>query len=232
MVNLKLKQHLFFDFDDTLWDFEKNSAIVLKDLFTEFELETKLKTDFDTFYRHYKTVNQVLWSKYYKKQIDKTYLRNHRFNEAFKLFDYDNYQENLLVTEQYLFRSPKGTLLKENCLEVLDYLHQKYHLHIITNGFKEVQYIKLNGSGIKKYFKNVIISEEHQLTKPDEKIFRLAETLALTKHQHCVMIGDNLESDIQGASNAGWEAIYFSEQSQHDFNYPQIKNLIELKSIF
>jgi putative hydrolase of the HAD superfamily len=232
MVNLKLKQHLFFDFDDTLWDFEKNSAIVLKDLFAEFELETKLKTDFNTFHQQYKTVNQVLWSQYYKKQIDKTYLRNHRFNEAFKLFNYDNYHENLVVTEQYLIRSPKGTLLKENCVEVLDYLHQKYHLHIITNGFKEVQDIKLNGSGIKKYFKNVIISEEHQLTKPDKKIFRLAEEFTSTKNQHCVMIGDSLESDIQGASNAGWEAIYFSESGAKDFAGHQIKNLMELKSIF
>ncbi len=232
MVHLKLKQHLFFDLDDTLWDFEKNSAVVLQDLFTEFDLEKKLNTTFQNFHTQYKQINQSLWSKYYKKEIDKTFLRNHRFNEAFKLFNYDNYTENLAITEQYLFRSPNGKLLKENCLEVLEYLNQKYQLHIITNGFKEVQHIKLNASGIKKYFKHIIISEEHALTKPDTKIFRLAEEMALTKHTHCVMIGDNLESDIAGAHNAGWDSIYFSESDTKDYSGHQIKNLKELKSIF
>lgn len=232
MAGLKHRQHLFFDLDDTLWDFEKNSSVVLKDLFVEFELSDKLKTDFDSFYVTYKKINHGLWSQYYKKQVDKAFLRNNRFNEAFKQFNYDNYEENLLVTEQYLDRSPRGTHLKDGCIETLDYLKDKYTLHIITNGFKEVQGIKLNGCGLQDYFSQVIISEEHFLTKPDKEIFRLAESFAGTHAADCVMIGDNYESDIEGALNAGWEAIYFADDNTRGHQGNFISKLEELKSIF
>jgi putative hydrolase of the HAD superfamily len=231
MADLRHKKHLFFDLDDTLWDFQKNSGIVLAQLFEEFELATKLNTDYAVFLQTYKRINLEFWSKYYTKQIDKHYLRNHRFNETFKAFGYDNYEENLVITSQYLDRAPRETHLKEGCIEVLDYLKHKYQLHIITNGFLEVQHIKLDGSGLRNYFNQIIISEEHQLVKPEEKIFRLAEFLAGAEKNDCVMIGDSFESDITGAINAGWEAIHLNE-NQKDVAVKNIKHLTELKQIF
>ena len=230
--DLTNKKHLFFDLDDTLWDFEKNSGIVLKQLFLEFDLENKLKTDFDNFSKVYKKTNHQLWQQYSKKEIDKHHLRNNRFNIVFNKFDYDNYNENLEVTEHYLNRAPKGTHLKDGCIETLDYLKTNYHLHIITNGFKEIQAIKIDGCGLRDYFKNIIVSEEHQLSKPEEKIFRLAETFADAKQEECVMIGDNYESDIVGALNAGWEAIYFAEEKPESYSGRHILNLIDLKKLF
>lgn len=231
MVNLKNKKHLFFDLDDTLWDFEKNSSSILKEIFIQFDLEIKLQTSFINFYKEYKEINNQLWNKYYKKEIDKTYLRNHRFNEAFKRFNYSNYEENLLVTEQYLKQSPRGKILKEGCIETLDYLKIRYKLNIITNGFKEVQNIKIDSCGLRPYFSKIIISEEYNLTKPDEQIFRLAELLTNTNSEECLMIGDNLESDVKGALNAGWEAIYISDIKSNDFKGLHIKKLIELKTL-
>jgi putative hydrolase of the HAD superfamily len=231
MGGLTNKQHVFFDLDDTLWDFEKNSERVLRQLFDEFFLAQKLHCEFDVFYQRYKIENKNLWSLYYQKKIDKQFLRNHRFNTVFKLFGYDDYDRNLLISEQYLKRSPNGTVLKDNCFVVLDYLKQRYHLHIITNGFKDVQDIKLKASGIQHYFNNVIISEAHQLSKPDERIFRLAEKMAATSKQHCVMIGDNLESDITGALNAGWEAIHYADNKDANYKGLHISDLIELKSL-
>ena len=84
--DLKNKKHLFFDLDDTLWDFEKNSGIVLQQLFLEFDLENKLKTDFDNFSTVYKKTNHQLWQQYSKKEIDKNHLRNHRFNIVFNKY--------------------------------------------------------------------------------------------------------------------------------------------------
>jgi putative hydrolase of the HAD superfamily len=231
MANLRHKKHLFFDLDDTLWDFQKNSGIVLAQLFEEFELATKLTTDYPVFLQTYKRINLDFWSKYYTKQIDKQYLRNHRFNETFKAFGYDNYEENLVITSQYLSRAPRETHLKEDCIEVLDYLKDKYQLHIITNGFLEVQHIKLDGSGLRSYFNQIIISEEHQLIKPEEKIFRLAEFLTGAEKNDCVMIGDSFESDITGAINAGWEAIHLNETPK-DAGIKNIRHLKELKQFF
>jgi putative hydrolase of the HAD superfamily len=232
LADLKHKKHLFFDFDDTLWDFKKNSTLVLEQLFVEFELENKLKTNFDGFQKKYMSINLEFWSKYYKRQIDKDHMRNHRFNAVFKSFGYDNYEENLVITEHYLTRAPHGTFLKEGCTDTLDYLKQNYQLHIITNGFKESQSIKLNACGIKNYFSQIIIADEHAVIKPEKEIFRLAESLAGAAKDECVMIGDSLESDVNGAINAGWEAIYYSENPSGDFEGKTIGHLSELKEIF
>lgn len=232
MVDLKHKKHLFFDFDDTLWDFQKNSLVILQDLFDEYKLEEKLKVNFDEFHLHYREINLQLWSRYYKKEIDKHQVRNHRFNIVFNNFGYDNYEENLEITHHYLTRTPKGTFLKDNCLDTLSYLKAKYKLHIITNGFKESQDVKIAGSGLRSFFSQIIISDEHQLIKPEEKIFRFAETLTGAEISDCVMIGDSLESDIAGAKNAGWDAIYFNEKIPSDYKGHSITNLSQLKNFF
>lgn len=232
MADLKHKKHLFFDFDDTLWDFQKNSAHVLEELFYEYQLADKLQTDFTNFEKTYQSINRDLWKKYYKKEIDKHHMRNHRFDTVFKAFGYNNYEENLEVTDNYLKRGPKGIHLKEGCIDTLNYLKPNYQLHIITNGFKESQDIKIEVCGLKNYFSQIIISEEHDLVKPEERIFRLAESFAGAKTEDCVMIGDSLESDIEGALNAGWEAIYMAGHKNHNYGGRTIYKLEELKNLF
>jgi putative hydrolase of the HAD superfamily len=222
-------KHIFFDLDDTLYDFEKNSCIALEYLFAEFSMGTKLNVDFHEFYEAYKKVNSQFWSLYNKGQITKQYLRDHRFHETFKKFSYDNFTDNLAFNEQYLTRAPHGAHLREGCIEILEHLKSKYSLHIITNGFKEIQDIKLTKSGIKNYFSNIIVSEEYGFSKPDEKIFRLAETLASGQRNECLMIGDNYESDIEGSLSAGWKAIWLTSNDRSE-SVRSIKNLYELRA--
>ena len=229
---MKNIQHIFFDLDDTLWDFEKNSTYVLEKLFLEFNLQNKLKTDFQNFSSTYQTINSDLWRQYSKKEIDKLYLRNHRFNLVFNKFEYDNHKENLEISDYYLQFAPQCKHLKEGCIEILDYLKQNYQLHIITNGFKEVQFIKIDGCGLRHFFSEIIISEEHLLSKPDCEIFRLAEQLVNTKKENCVMIGDNFNNDVEGALNAGWQAIYFSKNNYPNYEGFHITSLKELYTIF
>ena len=232
MVDLRNKKHIFFDLDNTLWDFDKNSAAVLAELFEEFSLGAKLNTGLSEFIGHYRDVNLALWSKYYKREIDKKFLREERFNHVFSKYGYTNHEENLELTGHYIQRAPKGTCLKENCIETLDYLKTRYQLHIITNGFKEIQHIKIDGCGLRNYFSNIIISEEYGLVKPEEQIFRLAEQFAGTDKNSCVMVGDSLESDVEGALNAGWEAIYFADHQPRNYQGHLISNLCELRNFF
>lgn len=229
---MKNCKHIFFDLDDTLWDFEKNASTVLLQLFNGFGLATKLNVTFHDFYAQYKTFNAQLWQNYSDKKITKQYLRNNRFNLVFNNFGYDNYLENLEISERYLELSPQGQHLKYGCIETLNYLKQNYTLHIITNGFKEVQHLKIDGCGLRSYFKTIIISEEHQLSKPDVQIFRLAEAYAKANKEDCIMIGDNFLNDVKGALNAGWQAIYYSEKNHKNFTGKYISCLTQLKNIF
>jgi putative hydrolase of the HAD superfamily len=200
--------HLFFDLDNTLWDFDTNSRHVLSELFVSFQLEEKLKTDFSSFHDFYVKKNDELWHLYYFNKIQKSELRYKRFYDSFLNFGLDDVNFSKTISEEYVRISPYSKILKPGCEETLDALSKKYQLHIITNGFKEVQNIKIDNCGLRKYFSEIIISEEHQLTKPQVEIFRLAEKKAGTSPEKCVMIGDNWISDIEGALGAGWRAIY------------------------
>jgi putative hydrolase of the HAD superfamily len=223
--------HLFFDLDNTLWDFDLNSRRVLEQLFGSFNLQKKLKTGFDDFHSFYVKKNDELWHLYYFKKIEKSELRYKRFHDSFLNFGLDDIELSYRIAEEYLKLSPYSKELKPGCISMLEKLYSKYDLHIITNGFTEVQNVKLDNCGLRKYFKTIIISEEHQLTKPHAEIFRLAEKLSGAAVDKCVMIGDNWVSDIEGAIGAGWKAVYFSEEKkEHDSVY-HISHLDQLVKI-
>lgn len=230
-ADLTRRRHLFFDLDDTLWDFESNSLVVLKALFDELALAARLNTGFDRFLGVYRQINQELWNQYYRGEADKQHVRDQRFRFTFQHFGYDDEALYLQASQRYLDRAPHGRVLIPGCMEVLDYLSRSYALHLITNGFREVQSIKLDGCGLRPYFSQVIISEEHGMVKPDLRLFQLAEKLAGAESTSCVMIGDNMDCDIRGAVNAGWEAIHFTPGgSTHTGK--QIRELKELMQMF
>jgi putative hydrolase of the HAD superfamily len=233
---LKIKQikHIFFDLDNTLWDFEKNSREALLHLFIEHKIEQYCETDFDNFIKIYEAINHELWHLYSLNQTTKEELRYQRFYKSFLHFNYNNLSLSHQWANDYLKISPYKTHLIDGAIDVLLYLKDKYELHIITNGFKEVQHIKLDYSNLKSYFNHIIISEEHGFNKPDIKIFDLAQQLADAQTHECVMIGDNFDTDIIGALNAKWKAIYLAniKKENEDINYSQISRLIQLKELF
>lgn len=201
-------------------------------LFTEHGIENKCATDFNEFLVVYEAVNHELWHLYSMQQTTKNELRYKRFYETFLHFKYDDIDLAHCWADDYLKISPYKTHLIEGSLEVLNYLKQNYVLHLITNGFKEVQHVKLDTCGLTSFFDQVIISEDHGYNKPDIKIFELAERLAKVDKAACVMIGDNYEADIIGAMNAGWKAIHLSRTPNADGNYIRIESLVELLKLF
>jgi putative hydrolase of the HAD superfamily len=226
--------HLFFDLDNTLWDFDLNSLNTLQKLYSELELAGKLNSDFDIFHTFYKKKNDELWHLYYKKQIEKSELRYRRFYDSFLNFGLDDLNLSKHLSEEYVRISPYSKALKPGCIEMLEELSGKHKIHIITNGFKEIQHIKIDNSGLRPYLSEVIISEEHGLTKPNIEIFRLAQTKAGAIKEECVMIGDNWVSDIEGALGAGWKAVFYKVNEHALFEHRDlqtIEHLSELKGI-
>lgn len=205
---------IFFDLDRTLWDFEKNSLACLKYIYQEYSLKNKGIPSFDAFLKVYKEFNKMLWDAYRKDEIKKEFLRGERFKLTLQHFHiYDDLLANKLGDE-YIDKSPLQTALFPHTIDVLDYLFQKYTMHIITNGFKEVQYVKLQNSKLRKYFKNIFISEEVGVKKPHPKIFEYAVEKSNGKIETSIMIGDDLDVDILGAADVGMDQIFFNPQQK------------------
>jgi putative hydrolase of the HAD superfamily len=209
---MKPYKHIFFDLDHTLWDFEKNSEETLFTLFHEFGLAEFGKFDCDSFYKKYKFVNYLMWDLYNKGKIDQKELRESRFVKTLTGLGLEPHQVPVGISEAYTDLCPQKTAVFPYTFEVLDYLKPKYGLHIITNGFKDVQYIKMNGSKLTDYFGEIVTSECCGYKKPDKRIFEHALDRIQVRPEECLMIGDNLECDIDGARLAGMDQVFFNPE--------------------
>lgn len=198
-------EHVFFDLDHTLWDFEKNSDLTFKKVFDINNIDVDLLS----FLEVYKPLNLQYWKLYREEKLTKSELRYGRLKNTFEAVNYP-ISDNLInvVAEQYIEFLAHFNFLFKGTHEVLDYLKKKYKLHIITNGFEEVQSKKMKNSNIYHYFDQIITSESVGVKKPNPKVFHYALEVAKAKSENSIMIGDNLEADIEGAINAGMKAIH------------------------
>jgi len=158
----------------------------------------------------YNRNNHRLWECYHHGKISKSELREARFADTFRELNIDPRLFPKKFEEDYLRLCPQKTHLFPNAHETLNYLHQNYTLHLISNGFGDAADIKITKCDLKKYFSTVVISETIGVHKPDSRIFHYAVTNAKTEISSSVMIGDSLDADIRGAQNVGMDAIYFN----------------------
>lgn len=223
-------KHLFFDLDRTLWDFEANSKKALQLLFKDLNLGERIE-HFNHFHHTYVRVNAELWKLYGKGKLKKDELRDSRFLKT--LEHHEIYDAELAgkLSNSYIEISPRQTLLFPGTLETLtDLKAQGYKMHIITNGFAEVQHIKLEQSGLSPFFDVIVCSEAVGFNKPDPRVFQYAMTQAQTHSSQSIMIGDDREVDIFGAIQVGMRAVLFDPQNQYGKtkDEPKISNLNEL----
>lgn len=228
---MKKIKHIFFDLDATLWDFEKNSQEALHEMFHQDDMNIKCGVDFETFHFEYKKINAELWRLYGLHEVTKEELRYQRFHQTFKHFKLNQLDLAMQWADNYVFISPRKTNLIHGAIDILDYLKPNYDLHIITNGFKEAQEIKFECCNLKPYFFEILISEELGVHKPNKRIFEMAQNRVNASHEECVMIGDSFESDVEGALNANWQAIYFNNYRQLNESKKHINTINELSEL-
>ncbi len=200
-------EHIFFDLDHTLWDFDKNSSLAFEMIFKKFRIPVERAS----FLSAYQPINMKYWKLYREEKVTKEELRRARLIEAFELL---GQKFSLAVIDEiahdYIAFLPLNNHLIDGAKELLEYLNPQYNLHIITNGFKEVQNNKLSNSGIRHYFETITNSEEVGVKKPNPFIFEHAIKVSGAKNGNSMMIGDNYEADILGAEAVGIQTICFN----------------------
>lgn len=221
---------IFFDLDHTLWDFDKNSALTFEKIFRLNQVDIPI----DFFLKKYEPINLSYWKLYREEKIDKASLRYGRLFDAFEAIQV-KVQDDLIhqLSEDYITHLSSYNYLFDGAIELLKYLEPRYNLHIITNGFQEVQNGKLEKSKIHNFFKTVTNSEMVGVKKPNPLIFNHALELASTTKHQSIMIGDNYEADILGALNMGLDAICFNyHKVDLEENIKSVDKLLELKVYF
>ncbi len=170
---------------------------------------------------------------YREGNIKKEILRFQRFELALVEKNIHDRDLAIRLDKDYLDLSVIKQRVFPNTYEILEYLKPKYPLYILTNGFKETQFKKLNNCQLNSYFKQVFTSETIGCNKPHKKIFQWAVSSVNAKKKDCLMIGDDQEVDIHGANQFGMDSIFFNPQGV-DITHPNthmIKDLIEIKDL-
>jgi len=205
-------RHLFFDLDHTLWDFDRNSAESLTELYDTFRLAEVGISSAEEFSRHFIAVNKKLWADYDRNLIEHGYIRQHRFPLVYQSLGIDASAVKYDLNAEYLRLLPRKPHLLDSAREVLEYLKGRYTMHIITNGFAEIQAVKMDSAEIAHYFTLVVTSETANAKKPDPLVFEYALSAAGAHVSESLMIGDNYEADIMGAKGVGLDTVFYNQQ--------------------
>ena len=223
--------HVFFDLDDTLWDYRANSNKTLVDLYDKYRFK-----DFGLFSQHdftkiFHEVNKELWQGFNSGVIEKSIIRSQRFERIFDRLGLNSEYRPHQISKDFGLQCPFQTEVVEGAFEILRYLNGKgYFLGIITNGFEEVQQIKLHRSGLNRFFRQVVTSDSSDARKPSAKIFEYALYVCNASYDSSIMIGDNYLTDIQGAMRVDLDCIHYNPNGdESSSNVLQISDLLDLR---
>jgi putative hydrolase of the HAD superfamily len=217
-----------------LWDFETNSKETLQELFLSHQLNETVTTDFKLFFEKYSYHNKKLWDRYHHGFITQDDLKWKRMWHTLLEFKRGDEKLSKQLSGEFLEILPNKKKLFPYTIEILDYLTKKqYKLHLITNGFDNVQWRKLDNSNIGHYFSSVITSQLACCLKPNKEIFDFAIAKAGCCYRESIMLGDNLDADIQGAMSAGMDTVFVNHLKEETVLKPThvIHHLKELEGI-
>ena len=229
---LKYK-HVFFDLDRTLWDFDAAAEVAFERIYDKYNLKSLGIPSAHEFHEVYHPLNEQLWVLYRENRITKDDLNRSRFLKPLEHYGIHDVELADHLSVDYMFYSPRIVRLVPGAMELLEYLKPKYHLHLITNGFQEVQDTKLSLSGMKPFFETLTVSEEVGVKKPDPEFFFYALRKANAKSEESIVIGDEMAVDIDGARAAGIDQVFFNAkgdtvEGERTF---EVRSLLEIKGI-
>ncbi|WP_417657858.1 pyrimidine 5'-nucleotidase [Pseudidiomarina aestuarii] len=216
---------LLFDADDTLFHFDAFAG--LRKMFQGYAVDFT-RADYDT----YQQLNKPLWDAYQAATIDAYTLQTRRF---------DAWAERLQVSSEQLnsrFLQTMADICEPlpGAKELVHAIKPHVNIGIITNGFTELQHVRLERTGFDAWVDVLVISEEVGIAKPHIDIFEHAfAQMEQPPRDRILMVGDNPHSDIQGGMNAGIHTCWLNH---HGLPCPvgiephfEVSNLADLKQL-
>lgn len=220
---MKYYDILFFDMDDTLFDFTKSEQIAFHKVFNKYNLSNGLKL----YEKSYQEISKVLWGDLEKGKIGIVELGSERFRRLF--LEHKLEMDAVVFNQDYLKILGEQTHLVQGAEIVIRGLSQK-RLAIITNGYTDVQTSRISNSPLKGIFEHIIISESTGYQKPHTGIFDYAfNKLKITNKSNVLMVGDSLTSDIQGGINYGIDTCWFNPKQKE--NNTSLKPTYEINKL-
>lgn len=251
------KSLVLIDLDDTLWDTWGNNQESLSELYTALDWGRYFVSFEDFFERYYYPINHSLWEQYNRELISKEELSHQRLvrpmlmrleelraespnNSILRSLEALCSEERSYwaeVDQRFIAFVKSKTRLCPGALELLQYLHSKYSVCVLSNGFGELQYAKIEGAGLSPYIDEVILSDAVGYNKPNPLIFAHSLAVMQATAEESIMIGDSWGSDIIGASRAGIDSIWYNrfeiEMPIGDITPPifSTSNLLDIRTI-
>lgn len=221
---------IFFDLDDTLWDTTANSRESLNEIYHLFSFDNYY-ANFEDFYKVYFPYNISLWDLYEQHSISKKELMTDRFYTPFKHINGLTPQKSDEINNEFMMRTASKSGTVEGAKEILNLLKPHYKVCVLSNGFNEVQFKKIENAGLGSFFDRVILSDDIGVNKPDKKLFSYALDKMKTTADKCIMIGDNWKSDILGAYNSGIDQVWFNPENKNFESFSPTYTIVELSEL-
>ena len=223
-------KNLFFDLDDTLWAFSLNARDTYEEMYWKYEYN-RFFDSFEHYYSLYHHRNLELWAEYADGKVTKEELNRQRYLYPLKAVGICDSALAKAYEKDALAAIPTKSKLMPHAREVLEYLSSKYNLYILSNGFKELQSHKMHSSGIDKYFKKIVLSDDIGVLKPWPEIFYFALSATQSELKDSLMIGDSWENDIAGAAGVGMHQVFYNLSGRMDLPFMPTYQISDLKEL-
>lgn len=221
---------LFFDLDDTLWAFSQNAADTFRELYDKYRYGRFFRS-FDHFFTLYTRRNLELWDEYGKGLVTKEQLNHARFRYPLEAVGAADDALVQAFADDFFAVIPTKRRLMPHARDVLEYLAPRYDLYILSNGFKELQCLKMRSAGIDGFFRKVVLSDDIGVLKPRPAIFHFALSATQSLPEHSLMIGDSWESDVCGAREAGWHQVFYDVKGREDLPFRPTYHIADLRQL-
>lgn len=223
-------KNLFFDLDDTLWAFSWNARDTYEEMYWKYGYD-RFFDSFEHYYELYNRRNLQLWTEYANGQVTKQELNRQRYLYPLEAVGAGDAALAKAYEKDALATIPTKSRLMPHAREVLEYLAPKYNLYILSNGFQELQSHKMHSSGIDKYFKKIILSDDIGVLKPWPEIFHFALSVTQSELRHSLMIGDSWENDITGAAGVGMHQVFYNVSGIIQLPFTPTYEITDLKEL-